>query len=303
MIIAVDHGNSAIKTVNHVFTSGLKAYPDKPPMVNEWIQYQGAYWVLTERRIPLMLDKTENQDFFILTLFAIAKELMTMGSVQPYHEIDLAIGLPPEHFVKQRQSFAGYFKREELSFAYNSVGFSIKIRNVLVFPQAYAAVVPQGSRLKEMPQCYIVDIGGYTTDILLLQESRPDIDMCRSLEYGVIDMCNEIIGLVNTKHGIQLTEKQIVAAVQGKENKALSNDVVKMIHSEARRYIERIINSLREHKVELKANPAIFIGGGSVLFRQYIESSSLITSADFVPDTRANAIGYSILAAAKLKSS
>ena len=43
-------------------------------------------------------------------------------------------------------------------------------------------------------------------------------------------------------------------------------------------------------------NPAIFIGGGSVLFRPLIEHTPLVAKATFIEDPKANAIGYEMLA-------
>lgn len=37
MLFAIDHGNSAVKTTNFVFTSGLAEYPVKPPLHMEVI--------------------------------------------------------------------------------------------------------------------------------------------------------------------------------------------------------------------------------------------------------------------------
>lgn len=42
----------------------------------------------------------------------------------------------------------------------------------MVFPQAYAAVVPQSSMIVNTPRIFIVDIGGYTTDVLLLKNGK-----------------------------------------------------------------------------------------------------------------------------------
>lgn len=52
----------------------------------------------------------------------------------------------------------------------------------MVFPQAYAAVVPQSSLIVNTPRIFIVDIGGYTTDVLLLKNGKLDFQFCRSLE-------------------------------------------------------------------------------------------------------------------------
>lgn len=43
------------------------------------------------------------------------------------------------------------------------------VQQVFVYPQAYAAVVPQAEKLRETPRTFVVDIGGYTTDVLLLR--------------------------------------------------------------------------------------------------------------------------------------
>ena len=61
-----------------------------------------------------------------------------------------------------------------------------------------------------------------------------------------------------------------------------------------------IVDKLRELKVDLRATPAIFIGGGAALFRNFIESPPMVAHADFIPDQRANAIGYGMLANAQL---
>lgn len=45
----------------------------------------------------------------------------------------------------------------------------------MVFPQAYAAVVPQSSLVVHTLRIFIIDVGGYTTDVLLLQNGKPDL--------------------------------------------------------------------------------------------------------------------------------
>ena len=72
MLIAIDHGNKFVKVPNHApFTSGLQE-SDSPPFGGETLKYQGKYYTLSEKRIPYHRDKTEDERFFVLTLFAIA---------------------------------------------------------------------------------------------------------------------------------------------------------------------------------------------------------------------------------------
>lgn len=145
----------------------------KPPMADEVLEYEGKYWALTGQRLPYMRDKTRDDRYFILSLFAIAKELMANGANTAFEQVDLAVGLPPEHYGMLRERFAQYFRRQgAINFVYNNRPLSIVIRNVFVYPQAYAAVVPQCGQLLKTLRMFIVDIGGYTTDVLLLRNGN-----------------------------------------------------------------------------------------------------------------------------------
>ena len=79
MLIAIDHGNYAIKTPHHSFVSGLSEHTVKPPMADEILEYDGRYWTPSGKRLSYMRDKTQDERYFILTLFAIAKELEDMA--------------------------------------------------------------------------------------------------------------------------------------------------------------------------------------------------------------------------------
>lgn len=299
MLFPVDHGNSAMKTPNFVFPSGLADYPIRPPVDTDVLEYGGKYWTLSGQRISYMRDKTKDDRYFVLTLFAIAKELQRQGAISPMVEADLAVGLPPGHYAL-RTRFAEYFKRGTVNFVFNGTPVCLVIRHVMVYPQAYAAVVPQANRLKEIPRAFIVDVGGFTTDVMLLRNAAPDLQFCRSLEMGVIPMSNDIIGRVSAMYDIKIEDDHIADVIQGRAT-ILPQEVREMIFTTVRNYAYGILDKLRELQVDLRANPAIFIGGGSILFHTFIEESPLVAQADFVPDPKANAIGYGMLATAQLR--
>ena len=96
--IAVDHGNRNMKTCSQVFTTGLTIQDKKPARGEKFLFYEGKYYVLSENRIPYQRDKTQDDRFFILTLFAIVKELEENPQIQPEDviQVDLPIGLPPK---------------------------------------------------------------------------------------------------------------------------------------------------------------------------------------------------------------
>ena len=284
MLFAIDHGNSAIKTPSFVFTSGLTDYPVKPPVETDVLEFGGTFWTLSGERIPYMRDKTKDERFFILSLFAIAKELRQREALQPMVEAELAIGLPPEHY-ELRNRFAEYFKRGTVQFKFNDTAISLMIRQVLVYPQAYAAVVPQAQIIQQNPRTFVVDIGGFTTDVLLLRGVQPDMQFCRSLEMGAIPMANGIIGRVSALHDIKIDDDHIADVIQGRPT-ILPKDVQEAIRATVKSYAAGILDKLRELQVDLRATPAIFTGGGAALFRSFLESSPQVAKAEFVADPR-----------------
>lgn len=138
-----------------------------------------------------------------------------------------------------------------------------------------------------------------TTDVLLLRATRPDMQVCRSLEMGVIPMSNDIIGRVSALHDIKIEDDHIVDVIQGRPT-VLPDDVKETIFTTVRSYAAGILDKLRELQVDLRATPAIFTGGGAVLFKTFLEESPLVVKAGFIQDSKANAIGYNLLAAAQL---
>lgn len=141
MLIAIDHGNKQVKTVHgNAIVSGVQKSKTRP-YGRDVLKYSGSFYTLSAQRIPYQKDKTTDERFFILSLFAIAEEIEAQGAyTSGLMPIDLAIGLPPAHFGAQNKAFVRYFKRKEpIYFSYRDKLYSILIRNVQCYPQAFAA--------------------------------------------------------------------------------------------------------------------------------------------------------------------
>lgn len=203
--VAVDHGNRNMKTCHFIFTTGLTEQDKKPARGEKYLKYQGKYYTLSEKRIPYQRDKTQDSRnrFWILTLFAIAMELEQKSQIQPEDviQVELPIGLPPKHFAELCERYERYFKGDgkvqELCF--NDKVYHLCIQNVMAFPQDYAAMMTRMMEIREIPKVVGIDIGGFTSDYLLMRSGRPDMDYCDSLEKGVITMYNDIISSITRK--------------------------------------------------------------------------------------------------------
>lgn len=296
MLIAIDHGNKSIKIPNHApFTSGIQE-SDTPPFGGETLKYKGKYYTLSEKRIPYHRDKTEDERFWILTLFAIAYEIQAAGSYsRDIMRVQLAVGLPPAHYGAQHKAFVNYFTgRGAIQFEFRKQTYSIYIDKVLCFPQAYAAAVTILQSLRDKPKALIIDQGGMTTDLMLLKDGAGDLSVCESLEHGVITLYNQVKSKVSAELDVLLEESEIDAILSGRKEH-VSPEVATMVERQAQEFVNDLFSTLRERGLELKSGVVVFVGGGAILLRQQIEASGKVGTPLFVEDIRANARGFEIL--------
>ena len=103
LCIGVDHGYAAMKTPHFSFPSGLVAYEHEPYTQKDVLEYEGKYYVVGSGRQPLQKDKTRTEDYYLLTLAAIAKELEYRNASRTCSVV-LAAGLPLTTLAGTRQS-------------------------------------------------------------------------------------------------------------------------------------------------------------------------------------------------------
>lgn len=306
-VVAIDTGNKNIK-VPHAepFTSGLiKHGPSAPPVSAETLKLDGNYFSLTETRIPAMFDKTKTEDFYILTLFGIARELLASSGAkdQKYlrRDICLATGLPPTHLQELKEKYVAYFGRsgKRVCFEYNDVTFDIRIGRVEVFPQGYAAMVPYLGETKNKARSYIIDIGGYTTDVIKLKRGgEPDLEFCESFNTGIIKLFDKIERTVRNSFRVELDDYMVDSILRGQMQGAAA--IQKAAKQVRREFASTLIHSLAEKGVDLTLSYPVFIGGGASLLKEDIITQLECDEYKFVDDVRANAQGYELLAKAKL---
>lgn len=296
LIVAVDHGNRNTKTNDSFFTSGL-IESDCKPVLGEYLYYNGRYYTLSDQRIPYMRDKTKDERFFILTLFAIAKE--AEGKVTDVENtvlnVDLPIGLPPKHYGALFEKFQNYFKgRGKQVFTYKGREYTIQIGDVVAFPQDYAAAMTIFRGIQGYSKVVTVDIGGFTLDYLLLRNGAPELAVCDSLEKGVITLYNKIKSRTNSEYDILLDETDIDSIIKG-EKTDYDADIVSLVQEMTKTYVDDLLGTLRELGLDLKTGCVVFIGGGALLLREYLENSGKVGKCIFIEDICANAKGYELL--------
>ncbi|MDE6455441.1 MAG: ParM/StbA family protein [Dysosmobacter sp.] len=293
--IGIDHGYAAMKSPHFSFPTGLVEYEHEPYTQKDVLEYGGKYYVAGSGRQPLQKDKTLTEDYYLLTLAAIAKELAyrKAGSTASVH---LAAGLPLTSFGRDKKKFRTYLLRDgrPVFFRFEGTAYTIKITEATLFPQGYAAVLTQPDLLNE-PSVILADIGGWTVDLMRLDNRIPNAATCRSLELGMIRCLEEIAEQIRRRLGLSLTAAQIESVLCGEAN-SVDNNAKHIIHREAGGYTQRLLSAITESGLDARAMPAVFLGGGAGLLKHHVRATDGLCRPVILDDVCLNAKGYERLA-------
>ena len=289
--IGVDHGYYAMKTTHCAFPTGLVEYEHEPYTQKDVLEYGGKFYVVGTSRQPLQKDKTRTEDYYLLTLAAIAKEL-EYRQAGPVTTVHLAAGLPLTSFGRDKRKFKEYLFRDgqAVTFRYEWTAYTVTIERVSLFPQGYAAVLTQQELLDE-PSVIVADIGGWTVDLMRLDNRIPNASACRSLELGMIRCLDEIAEQIRRALGLSMTAAQIESVLRG-EVSSVDSQAKEIIHREAGAYARRLLSAIVECGLDVRAMPAIFLGGGSALLKRHVGATDSLCRPLILDDVCLNAKGY-----------
>lgn len=304
MIISVDTGNKMMKTETLEFNAGLEILNQIPGEQEEVLAYGGQYYRTTSRRISYMEDKTEDERYFILTLFAVAKELEKIQDQESLIanglvEIELLVGLPPAHYGKYRRMFREYFMREGsiIDFTYMMTSYKIAFSDVRVYIQAYAAycLVASQRQLFSCPKVLVIDIGGLTVDYMVLRFGQLERSYVDSLEEGIIKLYRNVRAGIRQRYGILLEEPDIDNIIKG-EKVRFEQDLIERVREIAAKYVTELLGVFRELGIDFKTTLTVFVGGGSILLAEFIQEAWKRYRSEYfvINDSKANAKGYKL---------
>ena len=291
IIIGVDHGYAAMKTAHFSFHTGLVAHEHEPYTLSNVLEYGGKYYVVGSGRQPLQKDKTQTEDYYLLTLAAVAKEL-AYRNAGTAADIHLAAGLPLTSFGRDKKAFRDYLCRggKPVSFRYEGQDYAITISKVSLYPQGYAAVLTQSGLLNE-PSVIVADIGGWTVDLMRLDNRIPNAATCRSLELGMIRCVDDIREQVRRETGLSLTDAQIENMLAGQPC-MVSDTVRDIVNKQGRKYTEHLLSATMEAGFDLHAIPAVLLGGGASVVSRHLSPKDGLCKTIFLLDDKVNAVGF-----------
>lgn len=312
-ILGIDVGNSETKSQHTKIVSGYTGpFNSKPTMSAHSLYLRGQYYSLSDDRLYYEKDKTKDERCIVLTLSSIANELLfkfnnkmsqkeeVQQKIYNVHSIALGAGLPIAHYKKMYiDNLINYYEsymRNGIQFEYDGYAFDFKMPVCRIYPQGGAAAsVKENIFASKYSSYYVIDIGGYTIDVVLFKNGAPS-KAGIPLELGILTLFDNIIANVLANFDVQLDYDAIESVLRG-ETTILSSDVQSAILDMADKHAWNIINALKQQKIMFDSRPGLFVGGGSVLLKKYITKNPNVNpnALAFVEDSCVNARGYAIL--------
>lgn len=288
--IALDHGWSSIKG-EHIFMENLVTPVDYTPLTNNGLlEYRGRKYIIGQGRMGKQATKTENDNYFLLTLAGIAKELSYQRIEKTTH-VELYAGVPLTMFGAERKAFREYlWHKEQLSFTFEGVHYCFYLDKVKIYAQCYAAIT---NRMGDMNRLQCVDLGSWTMDVLSVKDKVPMDKDAYTYEVGLITAFERIKKEGLPKVHCEIPEEDITDYIKGNIT-SVNDEFIPIIEKGLQEYADNVEAKLREIKVDLKNENIIYVGGGASVMKKFGRTKGM--NIQYVTDVKANAIGYRYLA-------
>lgn len=286
IILGVDNGYGNVKTAHRVFQTGIVKCDSEPVLTKEYIEYDGAYYIIGEGHKGFVADKQEDDDTYIMTLAAIAKELEARGLTEA--RVHLAVGLPLKWVQAQRNSFKKYLTRKRyVSLKYKKISYLIEITDCTVMPQGYAAVAENLKDFKGMNM--LVDIGNGTMNIMYLNNGRPIESKSWTEKLGVHQCFIRIQNEIMNRTGVKIQEEIINQFLRQGEIDA-SDKIQNLVKEVAEQYVKELFDKLHDYEYNEDLMRLYVMGGGAKMVEMFGKYN--LSRTTFNHDICANVKGY-----------
>ena len=294
-IIGVDHGYGNIKTACTIMPTGVTAYEEEPIFAVNVLEYEGRFYRIGEGHKEFIPDKAGDQDYYLLTLMAVARELHRFG----LHEakVHLAAGLPLTWIRTQREHFRAYLlQKSEVKFRFNGQKYHVWFVGCSVYPQGYPAVVERMGEFKGTN--LLADIGNGTMNILYINDKKAVESRCWTEKCGVNQCMITARNAVLDHFGVKI-EDATVEQVLRTGTADIGQPYLDLIRLTATRYVESLFAVLRSYEYHPELMRLYIVGGGGCLVKHFGKYDP--ERVTIIDDICATAKGYEYLAYTKLK--
>ena len=137
----------------------------------------------------------------------------------------------------------------------------------------------------------LMDLGGWTVDLMRIDNAIPAADTAHSLELGMIRCVDDIREQVRRETGLSLTDAKIENMLAGQPC-TVSDTVRDIVNRQGRKYTEHLLSATMEAGFDLHAIPAVLLGGGASVVSRHLSPKDGLCKTIFLLDDKVNAVGF-----------
>lgn len=294
-VIGIDHGYGYVKTASSIMQSGVSRQVAKPYFQDDVLEYDGGIYIVGQDRAEHQTVKTSTNEYYLLTLAAMAKELaLKSGGTEGIKaSVTLGAGLPYAFMESQGKGFRDYLvKNQHVVYWFEGRKFDITIENVYLFPQGFAVIY---NRIKADTSICAIDIGSRTVDLISFYRGRAKHETCATLDkLGTLDCIKNMRRALT--EGCQITppEELLQDFMQGDISPRLTKDQRTMLTGIIEQYIEDIFLQIETYGIDLQYDQCVICGGGALAAKNFGRRKNI--NVEYILDIHANAKGFEHLA-------
>ena len=275
----------------------LKELETIPELIfqNNLLVYNGMYYQIGEEHKEFCAKKTQDEDYYVLTLAAIARELDGKGMNRA--KVHIAAGLPLTWVATQKEDFQKYLLQNEcVDFTFRNKEYHVEFAGADIYPQGFAAAFYRLQDFKGINM--LVDIGNGTMNIMYINNSRPLEKKCFTEKYGT-HQCVLAVRESLLKELGTVVDDLVIEQVIRTGTADIGEKYLTVIRKAAGDYTKEIFHKLREREYNPELMRLYVVGGGGCMIQNFGECDK--SRVTIVRDICATAKGYEAMTVRKIQ--
>ena len=263
--------------------------------LNKRFYATGMYYQIGEEHKEFCAEKTQDEDYYVLTLAAIARELDGKGMNRA--TVHIAAGLPLTWVATQKEDFQKYLlQNESVDFTFRNKDYHVEFAGADIYPQGFAAAFYRLQDFKGINM--LVDIGNGTMNIMYINNFRPLEKKCFTEKYGT-HQCVLAVRESLLKELGTVVDDLVIEQVIRTGTADIGEKYLTVIRKAAGDYTKEIFHKLREREYNPELMRLYVVGGGGCMIQNFGEyDKSRVT---IVRDICATAKGYEAMSVRKIQ--
>ena len=178
--------------------------------------------------------------------------------------VNLGAGLPLAGFGREKKAFREYLLRssQPVNFKFEGISYQVTIQDVRLFPQGCSSIAVHPELIRGEPSVL-----------------------------GMIRCIDEAKEQVRRETGLSVTDAQVERVLAG-QSCSMDENARTIIQKQGRIYTEALLSAAMEAGFDLKAVPAVMLGGGASVIQRGIRPQDGLRRVFTLLDDKVNAEGF-----------